>query len=188
MKRSVNDLKKVLFDQSWAKKAPNFNVYQVWRGLKSRGHLRYDETVIFPKMLGAEFPKTKGHEHPPECRELLLVLKGEAIFLLQKDEGNQIEDVYFVRAKKGQAALSPSGYSHVAINPLKKDLKIATWMDKRCESDYRNIEKLGGFGYYYTVSGWQKNKNYKRIPKLKEKKPLKKAPRRLDFLNCFGCY
>ncbi|OHA62169.1 MAG: hypothetical protein A2117_02165 [Candidatus Wildermuthbacteria bacterium GWA2_46_15] len=182
MKRSVNDLRKVLFDQSWAKKAPNFNIYQVWRGLKSRGHLRYDETVIFPKMLGAEFPKTKGHEHPPECRELLLVLKGEAIFLLQKDEGNQIEDVYFVRAKKGQAALSPSGYSHVTINPMKKDLKIATWMDKRCESDYRNIEKLGGFGYYYTVSGWQKDKNYKKLPKLKEKKPLKKMPRDLSFL------
>ena len=124
VKRSVDDLKDVLSDQSWLKSAKNFTVYQVRRGLKSRGHLRYDETVIFPKMLGAEFPKTKGHEHPPECRELLLVLKGEAIFLLQKDEGNQIEDVYFVRAKKGQAALSPSSYSHVTINPLKKELKI----------------------------------------------------------------
>lgn len=183
MQRSVRDLKKVLFDPEWAKPARNFLVYRVRRGVKSRGNLRYDETTIFPAKLGREFPKTKGHEHPRNCRELMIVLKGEAIFLLQKDEKDQVADAYFIRAKKGQAVLSPSGYSHTTINPTKRLLKIATWMDKRCASDYQNIEEQGGFGYYYTVSGWQKDRNYRRLPKLKEKKPLKAIPKDLSFLS-----
>lgn len=187
-KRYLSDLKDILFDKIWAKSAPDFKVYEVSRGIKYRKDgLRYDETIIFPRLLGKEFPKTKGHEHPKECIELIEVLKGKAIFLLQKDEKNTVEDVYFIKAKKGQALISPSGYSHTTINNSGKELKIGTWMLDSCESDYENIKKYEGFCYYYTLSGWKKNKDYKRVPKLKEKRPLKSFPKNLDFLGSCSC-
>lgn len=180
--RRLKDIEGVLFDRAWAKQAnADFKVYEVRRAVKRKGCLRYDETVVFPRLLGREFPKTKGHEHPSECTELMKVVKGQAIFLLQKDEGKRVEDAYFVRAKRGQAVISPSGYSHVTINPTKKELKIGTWMADSCLSSYQTIKKLRGAGYYYTLSGWQKNKNYQKLPRLKEKKPLEAIPKKLTF-------
>ena len=183
--RYLTDLKEILFDKAWLKTCPDFTVYQVKRGVKYKDGLRYDQTVVFPQLLGNEYPKTKGHEHPKECIELIEVLKGKAVFLLQKDEKNTIEDAYFIKAKKGQALISPQGYSHTTINNSGKELKIGTWILDSCESDYKNIKRYEGFCYYYTTSGWKKNKSYKRIPKLKEKKPLKSFPKNLDFLNCW---
>ena len=94
--RYLTDLKEILFDKGWLKTCPDFTVYQVKRGVKYKDCLRYDETSVFPRLLGKEFPKTKGHEHPKECLELIEVLKGKAIFLLQKDEKNIVEDAYFI--------------------------------------------------------------------------------------------
>ncbi len=181
--RKASDLKDILFDKSFLKNAEDFIVYRVNRGIKRKDGLRYDETLVLPKLLGQEFPKTKGHEHPKECIELIKVLKGKAIFLLQKDEKNTIEDIYFVKAKAGQCLISPAGYSHTTINASKKELKIGTWMNDNCSSDYHGIKKFKGFGYYYTILGWQKNKNYKKVPRLKEKKPLKSSPKDLAFLK-----
>jgi len=183
--RKVSDLKDILFDKSFLKNTPNFIVYKVTRGISHKNGLRYDETVILPKLLGKEFPKTKGHEHPKKCIELIKVLKGKAIFLLQKDEKDIIKDIYFIKAKAGQCLISPAEYSHTTINALNKELKIGTWIDNCYPSDYSNIKKFKGFGYYHTILGWQKNKNYKKVPKLKEKKPLKLFPKNLKFLkNC----
>ncbi len=181
--RKASDLKDILFDKSFLKNAEDFIVYKVNRGIKYKDNLRYDETLILPKLLGKEFPKTKGHEHPKQCLELIKVIKGKAIFLLQKDEKNTIEDIYFVKAKAGQCLISPAGYSHTTINASKKELKIGTWMNDNCKSDYGNIKKFKGFGYYCTVSGWIKNKHYKRVPKLREEKPLKSTFKNLNFLK-----
>jgi len=185
--RFVKDLRNILFDKKAAKRLPNFRVYQIKRAVKLKRGIRYDETVISPRPLGSEFPKTKGHEHPVECTEVMRVLRGRALFLLQRDEGPLVKDVYFIKAKKGQCVFSPSGYSHVTINPANQELKIGTWVDDRCPSSYQTIEKLKGACYYYTLLGWQKNKNYQRVPKLREKKPLAKIPKNPNFLNCCGC-
>ena len=61
--RYLNDIKEVLFDQEWAKTAPNYELYYMYRGLQEKDNLRYDITVIPPRMLGEEFTKTKGHYH-----------------------------------------------------------------------------------------------------------------------------
>ncbi len=181
--RFVKDIKKILYDVKWLKTAPNFKVYEVKRGIKFEDGLRYDETIIYPRLLGQEFPKTKGHEHPKEYQELIKVIKGSAIFLLQNDEKNTIKDIYFIQAKRNQAIISPAGYSHTTINASKKVLEIGTWIEDVSASEYGNIKTHQGFGYYYTLTGWQKNKNYKRTLKLKEKKPLKKILKNLNFLN-----
>lgn len=179
--RYSKDLKNVLLDKSWVKKNKNFPLYYMYRGLKKKGELRYDITLILPARLGREYSKTKGHFHIGNYGELYKVLTGRGIFLLQKGK-KEVEKVYFVKGKRGDFILIPPGYGHVTINPSNKILKIANWVSEKCQSDYQSVEKKSGMCYYYTLEGWVKNNRYKKIPKLKEKKPLKKMPKNLSFL------
>lgn len=180
--RFLNDMKGVVYDQEWLKKTANFEIYYMYRGVKTKGELRYDITKIKAKMLGKEFPKTKGHEHLENFQEVYKVFKGKAIFLFQKYRNNKIEDVYAVRAKTGAVIIVPPYYGHITINPSKEELIIANWISKKCKNSYNLFEKRQGACYYYTKSGWIKNKNYKKVPGLRFKKSLKKMPKNLDFL------
>ena len=155
----------------------------MYRGITKKDGLRYDITIIPSQMLGKEFVKTKGHEHLGKFGEIYIVLAGEAIYLMQKREGESIRDVYGVRAKKGDVVVIRSGYGHVTINPSKKTLKMANWVAKNCKSSYDLFERKQGACYYFTESGWIKNRNYIKVPKLRFEKPLKKLPRNLDFLR-----
>jgi glucose-6-phosphate isomerase len=176
--RYLKELKKVIYDKKWFKNQKNFPLYYIWRGIKEN-EIRYDITIIPPRMLGKEFVKTKGHYHIGNFGELYKVLAGQAIFLIQK---RNLKEVYFVKAKRGDFIKIPPGFGHTIINCSKKILKTGNWVSKNCQSDYQSIEKKKGFCYYFTISGWVKNKNYKIIPKLKEKKPLKVIPKNLRFL------
>ena len=134
-------------------------------------------------MLGEEFPKTIGHDHSKKFQEVYEVLRGNAIFIFQRYKNNKIKDVYAVRAKAKETVLVPPGYGHVTINPCKKELKMANWISEKCKNSYSIFKKFHGACYYYTKRGWIKNENYKKIPKLYFKKPLKKLPENLDFLK-----
>jgi len=181
--RFLNEMKDVLYDQKWLKTSPNFEVYYVWRGIKRKDNLRYDITIIPPRMLGQEFPKTKGHRHLGNFPELIQVLEGRAFYFAQKGKGKFVEDCYVIEAKKGDFVLLPPGYDHLTINPSKKKLKMANWISEKCKSDYSLFEKRRGACYYYTKSGWIKNKSYDIISKLRFEKPLKSKPKNLDFLK-----
>lgn len=180
--RPLKELAEVICDKDWLKTAPNFIVYYVWRGVKEKDDLRYDITLIPPRMLGIEFPKTKGNRNSKNYPELYTVLEGEAIFLLQKMKGKTVQEIIAIPAKKGDWTIASSEYIVMTINPSKKTLKMGNWVSKKNENIYGEIEPLSGAGYYYTKNGWVKNKNYKKVPKLRFKKPLKKAPKNLDFL------
>ena len=181
--RYLKEMKDVLYNKKWFKGTKNFPVYYVWRGVKEENDLKYDITIIPPRMLGQEFPKTKGHRHLKDFQELIKVLEGEAFYFAQKGQGQFINDCYVVRAKKGGFVIIPPGYTHLTINPSKKKLVMANWLSKRCKSDYSLFEKFRGACYYYTKSGWIKNKNYDKIPPLRFEKPLKSIPKNLDFLK-----
>lgn len=181
--RYLDDMRGVLYDQKWAKRAPNFPLYYMYRGIKKKDGLRYDITIIPSKTLGQEFPKTKGHGHSKNYQELYIVLEGRAIFLIQKSQNEEIEDVYAIYAKKGEAVIIPPNYGHLTINLTKGELKIANWLNKNCQNIYDLFEKKQGACYYYLKSGWIKNKNYKKIPKLRFEKSLKSMPKNLDFLR-----
>lgn len=193
--RYLYDMKEVIYDKQWLKTAPNLELYYMYRGIKPAKRylpsnikgkelkeLRYDITVIPPQMLGKEFVKTKGHYHKKDYGELYIVLEGEAIYLMQKENKGVIEDVYYIKAKKGDHIPIPPFYGHITINSSSKELIMANWIHKKCKSDYKEVGEKGGGCYYYTVSGWIKNKNYKKIPKLRFKRPAKKFPKKLDFL------
>ena len=181
--RHLYDIKSVLYDKKWLKTAPNLELYYIYRGLKKKNDLRYDITIIPPKMLGKEFIKTKGHYHVGDFGELYNVLSGRGIFLAQKEENGKIQDIFYIRAQKGEFVLIPPKYGHTTINESNSILKMANWISKNCQSDYKRIERKKGFGYYYTKSGWLKNKRYKKIPKLRSEKALKTMPKDLNFLK-----
>jgi len=181
--RYLKDMKEVVYDKDFTKKYPNLELYYMYRGIDRIDDLRYDITIMPSQMLGEEFVKTKGHSHLSEMQELYTVLEGEAIFLMQKGKGKIIEDVVVIKAKKGEWVIVPPGYAHITINPSKKELKMANWVHERCKSFYEDIRKIQGACYYFTQSGWIKNKNYKKIPPLRFEKPLKEKPKDLDFLK-----
>jgi len=181
--RYLNDMKDVIFDKEWLKSAPNLELYYMYRGVKKKDELRYDITIIPSLMLGKEYNKTKGHEHIENFKEIYTVLKGEAIYLMQKRKEKEITDAYAVKARKGDAVIIPAGYGHFTINPNAKDLKMANWMADNVKSDYSPIEKMAGACYFYTTSGWIKNKSYSEVPELRFEKPLKSLPKNLDFLK-----
>ncbi len=181
--RYLYDMKDVIYDKEWLKTAPNLELYYMYRGLKKKGELRYDITIIPARMLGKEFTKTKGHEHIGKYGEVYIVLEGKAIYFMQKQKQDIIEDVFAIKAKKGDVAVIPPDYAHVTINPSDKDLKMANWMASKAKSDYTPIQKMQGACYFYTTDGWIKNKNYKQVPKLRFEKPKKSIPEDLSFLK-----
>jgi glucose-6-phosphate isomerase len=181
--RFLYDMKEVIYDKEWLKTARNFPLYYMYRGVKRMNGLRYDVTRIPARMLGREFTKTKGHEHLNRYGEIYRVLKGRAIYLIQKRKGNEIKDVFAVKAKAKEFVIVPPLYGHITINPGPRELKEANWVDEKCKNVYNSFEKKHGACYYFTKEGWIKNKNYKKVPRLRFKKPLKKMPENLDFLR-----
>jgi glucose-6-phosphate isomerase len=179
--RKLKELKEVLLDSKLAQKEPETEIYYMVRGVNFFGNLRFDITIFPPKILGKEYVKTKGHFHLGNFGELYQVLEGEGIFLLQKGK-ELVEDVYFVRAKKGEFVKIPPQYGHITINPTKKMLIVGNWLLDKVKSEYESFEKLKGACYFFTKDGWIKNKNYEFVPKLKEKPSLKRLPKNLDFL------
>lgn len=165
--RYLKDMKDVVYDKEWFKKAPkHMELYYMYRGVKNKGGLRYDITIIPAKMLGKEFVKTKGHQHL-KCQETYTILKGEAIFLIQKAKGKNIKKVFAIKAKKGDDIAIPPEHDHVTINPGSKELKLANWISEKSKHDYSHIKKSAGACYFYTKEGWIKNKNYTKVPKLR---------------------
>jgi glucose-6-phosphate isomerase len=181
--RFLYDMKEVIYDKEWLKSAKNRPLYYMYRGVERKNELRYDITEILPKTLGREFNKTKGNCNSKNYRELYIVLKGKAIFLMQKFQGKVVKDIFAVKAKKGEATIVPPRYYVISINPSKNILKLGNWVSQKNKNIYKDLEKREGAVYYYTKSGWVKNKNYKKIPKLRFKNPLKSLPKNLDFLE-----
>jgi len=181
--RHLNGVQKVIYDQEWARSAPNLELYYGYRGIEKRGDLRYDITVIPPRMLGREFNRTKGNRNSKGYQELYTVLKGEAIFLMQKTQGKIVEGVVAIKASLEDWVIVPPNYAIITINPSQEILRIGNWVSEKTENIYKELEKMKGPCYFYTKSGWIKNKNYKKIPELRFEKPLKSMPQNLDFLK-----
>jgi glucose-6-phosphate isomerase len=211
--RRLYDMSDVVYDKSWLAGAENVDLYYMYRDLYlSRSDrdrlleqgLRYDITIIPPRMLGSEYVKTAGHYHPlvpggsmtyPEIYE---VLEGEALYLLQKQD---LSDVVAVNASVGDKVLIPPDYGHVTINRSNKILKMANFVARDFSSIYEPYREKGGGAYFFTKGGWVKNDRYREAAELrridapesaklrslgmsrsKEMYPLLREKGRLDYL------
>jgi len=180
--RMLSDMKDVIYDHDWISHAENVELYYMYRELslskkdalliKEHG-LRFDITVIPPRMLGCEYVKTAGHYHPlvpgtnftfPEIYE---VLGGEAHYLLQKPDGEGIEDVIMIKACQGDKVIIPPGYGHLTINASNKVLKMANWVADNFESIYPPIKEKRGGAYFLLETGTVVNKKYDHVPEIR---------------------
>ena len=183
--RFLYDLRDVLCDSSWLKDVHNWEAYYMYRGLAKddedrlimkASNLRYDITIVPFQMLNKEFPKTYGHEHTVVANdlsfsELYEVLEGEVYYLLQKRNNDEIEDVYAIKAKKGDKILIPPNYGHFMINAYGKEIITANW-SPNLKSDYAPIKERQGACYYAIKSDkenvkWLENPKYSKVPELK---------------------
>ena len=190
--RHLGEMKEVLFDQELAKTSSDLELYYMYRNLAENEQdkekmkeykLRYDITIINPVMLGKEYNKTAGHDHPivPETNmtypELYEVLEGEAIFFIQDSEENSIKNVYAIKAIKGDKVIVPPNYEHIMINTSENKLKTANWIcDDFSSNIYEPFKKRQGFSYYALKDKlgeieWLKNENYNNVPELKFLEP-----------------
>ena len=138
-RRYLKELEKVLYDQKLLRETKNFPVYYIQRGVKKKNGLRYDITTIPAKMLGREFPKTKGNRNSKNYQELYTVLEGKAIFLMQEFQGKNIKDVIAAKAEKKEWVIVPPRYYVISINPSKKILKLGNWVSKSNKNIYKDL-------------------------------------------------
>ncbi|MFH1461208.1 MAG: glucose-6-phosphate isomerase family protein [Patescibacteria group bacterium] len=185
--RYLAEMKDLLFDQAWVQTAPDLKLYFMYRDLAKnkqdqtkikKAGLRYDITIMPFLMLGREFNKTAGHDHPlvPKTNltypEIYQVLKGRAIFLIQDSQADAILDIYTVQAKENDKVIVPPNYEHLMINASGKELKTANWMAQTESNIYKPFRQKRGFGYYALVGPngdiiWHKSPNYQDVPELK---------------------
>jgi len=134
-------------------------------------HLRYDITVIPPRVLCGEYVKTKGHYHPADPAgvgypEIYEVLEGEAYYLLQSRE---LDDVVLITAVAGDLVIIPPGYGHISINPSHSStLVMANIVSTEFASEYGEYETHHGAAYYVMSDGTtQKNPHYPAMPPVR---------------------
>jgi glucose-6-phosphate isomerase len=166
----------VLADPSCRETGPLYFMYRdlartpVDRAWFTRQSLRYDITIIPPRILCGEHAKTKGHYHPAAPSgigypELYQVLEGKAHYLLQTKD---LSDVILIQAETGDFVLVPPSYGHVTINPGPSDLVMANMVSSAFTSDYRHYEQLRGGAYYELSNGRMiRNPAYQQPPPIR---------------------
>ncbi|MDY6771473.1 MAG: glucose-6-phosphate isomerase family protein, partial [Candidatus Nanohaloarchaea archaeon] len=184
--RMLYDMKEVVWDRSWLRDADNMPLYYMYRDLMLEKHrqaikgakARYDITVMPPNTLGKEYVKTKGHYHPEAAPgvsypEIYEVIQGEAHYLLQRKEENEVTDVIVVEAEAGDKVIIPPNYGHITINPSDTELRMANWVSRKFESIYEDITEKRGGVYYETTDGeFVENDHYDQVPELRRRKPV----------------
>jgi glucose-6-phosphate isomerase, archaeal len=149
--RTVAQLKGVLKDDI----AVDRDVYYMYRNVYKKDDIRYDITVILPEALGSECAKTHGHYHPPSedgtsYPEIYQILKGSAVFILQKRNSDGTVNVMIVDAKENDVVLMPPDYGHISINNGEGPLVMANLVYEKFESKYEDVKVNKGAAYYYT--------------------------------------
>ncbi len=147
--------------------------------LKDKG-LRYDVTVLEPLRIGDEYNKTLGHYHPPvpgheeySYPEIYQVLKGQALYLIQKRADGEVSRAYLVKARQGDFVVIPPGYGHITINPsLEEPLIMANYVCPNFSSDYEPIKNKRG-GVWYVVVGEDGSPSI--VPNQSYEKPIEPA-------------
>jgi len=192
--RTAKDMEGVILDKKWFKKNSSQPLYYMYRDLAKNekdaekikvANLRFDILDSAPIKLGKEHNKTAGHYHSiangtkfayPEIYELI---KGKAYYLMQKTNGDRVEDVCAIKAESGDKVIIPPNYGHFTIFLLSDSVRMSNWISNSSLSDYDQIKQKHGAAYYALYDKkakdrvkWIKNKNYTTIPALRFLKPI----------------
>ncbi|MDT7886166.1 MAG: glucose-6-phosphate isomerase family protein [Thermoproteota archaeon] len=189
--KRLEDLIDVFYDFENLDK--NIILYYVYRNLnneESRAYtelyqLRFDVTVLPPIEIGKEKNKTHGHYHPEAAPgrafpEIYQILKGEALFILQNIEGDEVKSVLLIRGKERELIMIPPNYGHNMINIGKDVLITMNLVSNRFLPLYELYKiKKGSCLYFLKNNKLIKNKNYAKIIEIKMLKP------KINYINIF---
>ena len=185
--RSLEELKPYLKNPG-VDKGPN-PVYYVWRHVYLKkdsekikaANLRYDITLIPPRIIDNEFPKTAGHFHLNKLGtdlpypEVYEVLFGRAYFLIQSPDKNvkNIKAVRLIEAGPGEKDfVSPQIPGHTTINAFNEPLIMANWISDQTVYDYDSYKNNHGASYYLLDNNGSvdivENSNYNSIPEIEK--------------------
>ncbi|MEW5996899.1 MAG: glucose-6-phosphate isomerase family protein [Candidatus Micrarchaeota archaeon] len=160
--RKVSELKEVLMEPQHM--GPDGTAYYMFRGIHQHENLRYDVTLIEPRLYGDEYSKTLGHYHPKSVSglqfpEVYQVLRGKASFVLQRKHKDESVDCIFVEAQEKDAFLVPPGYGHVSCNTGDSLLVVANIVSN-FDSLYEEYLANHGPAFFCTRFGYKQNVNY----------------------------
>lgn len=187
--RFAKDMKEVILDKEWVEKHKKQPLYYMYEGVAEntadaekikKSNLRFDILDSAQIFLSEEYNKTAGHYHS-KCGfgnytypELYEVISGEAYYLIQKIDGDDIVDIYAVKAQSGDKVLIPPNYGHFTIFLSKENVQMSNWASESLVSNYEPVKQKRGACYYAlreknSKDGihWVKNKNYKSVPSLR---------------------
>jgi glucose-6-phosphate isomerase len=162
--RTMGQMKKTMM--GYKEYAANLDMYYMYRSVYKVGEVRFDITVIPPLDIEGECAKTHGHYHPVsddglEYPEVYQVLRGGAVFILQRKNSNGSVDAMVVHAREKEVVLLPPGWGHVTVNDGEVPLVLANLVSDRFESLYDEYDENRGAAYYYLRGGEvQQNQNY----------------------------
>lgn len=162
--RTLGQMKGVMMKS--VEEPTNVDMYFMFRSVFKKDDVRYDITLIPGLSVKGEAAKTFGHYHPGSedglfYPEVYQVLRGSAVFILQKRNRNGSVDVLIVNAKEGDAVVLPPGFGHVSVNNGDGELVLGNLVFDRFESLYNDFEENRGAAYYYLKGGEiVQNSNY----------------------------
>jgi len=170
--RTLIEMRDVAMDSVLLADKPDMDLYFMNRDiLKNETEFRLDETTIIAIKIGVEFNKTYGHEH--KCAELYEIISGAGYFLMQRRDGEDIEEIFIVPARTGEKVYVPPKYGHLMINSTDESLVTRNIMFKKSVSDYKPFKEHHGAGYYAIDSGeaveWVINKSWPKVTPIKMK-------------------
>ncbi|HEX9558243.1 MAG TPA: glucose-6-phosphate isomerase family protein [Reyranella sp.] len=178
--RTHDKMREVLMDPAAPGPAVHYHM------IRGGSHAR-NVTVWQPGTVGGEYIKTYGHYHVGELDETYWVLQGEGIAIIQKradgKDGpidNEIDSVFAVRVKSGDALYMPSGWGHLVVNigesffvtaddsPV--DFGENDGVSLPGHADYEPVRRLRGFAYYVVESRGEprlvRNPLYRKVPEI----------------------
>lgn len=145
-------------------------------------------TVWEPGKVGEEYIKTYGHYHVGALDETYWVLFGEGIVLVQKRAvdssgkviNDEIEEIYAVHVRAGDAIFIPAEWGHLVANISKTFFVTADDSPVNFEevdsvslpghADYEAVKEMRGFAYYVVEREGKpalvKNEKYKKVPEI----------------------
>lgn len=164
--RKLSDMVDVFMEEPDLDLVENIDLYYMFREVTKHNNVRFDITVIPPKVVEKEYAKTFGHYHPEAddnltYPEVYQVLKGNARFILQKVNLNGSVEVTIVDARERDVLFIPPNFGHVSINPGEHPLILSNLVCSTFSSLYEEFRKNRGAAYYYLEGGELKqNPNY----------------------------
>ena len=171
--RSLEELRPFLEDPD--AKGPLY-VYHVYEGVHVKSEqdqfrqlgFGIDVTMLWPGHLTREWTKTAGHIHTGANRstlfgELIEVVNGTALFVLQQSRGDRVSEIQLVSGKTGDWVLIPPGYTHVSVNTGLDVLALTCVHSQDIYLDYENIARHRGSGVWVGPEGYRINPSYTTI-------------------------